>query len=376
MKVSISNLQIALLAGNFIVSATIISVPQALIDLSMQNTWIIPPLIFVYIIILINLALWRFKKIEKHQEVWEANHILAKGTAILVLVFLFHILARDLRTITTFTKHVLLPLTPDFVITMLFVFSILYIAWAGIEVIARFTELYFLYLIAIFVFLPISLIPQIEFYRFEPVLGIQTIPSLLQAAFVGLAPAGELIAFVIVITMVKPIGDAKRSFLIGGAIGVFMLTLLIFSQISVLSADITRFSLYPSYQLVQQIRLTEFLDRLDLVIVAFYYPSVFAKMAFSLYGIHRCLEIILNQKSKLHLVPLALLGGIMSIAFFKNPMHNYNFEIFTWATLGLILEVLIASMFALLLWRTRKNEKSLSPKGQAAGGQQSPGKSG
>ncbi|UTR11865.1 spore germination protein [Evansella sp. LMS18] len=372
---SISNLQLALLAGNFIVSATIVSVPQALIDLSMQNTWIIPPLIFGYIIILINLALWGFKKIDNYQEVWEANNFLAKGTALLILVFLFHILAKDLRTITAFTKHVLLPLTPDFVITMLFVFSILYLAWAGIEVIARFTELYFLYLIGVFTFLPLSLIPQIEFYRFEPVLGFQTIPSILQAVFVGLAPAGELIAFVIVITMVKPIGDAKRSFIIGGAIGMFLLTIIIFSQISVLSSDITRFSLYPSYQLVQQVRLTEFLDRLDLVIVAFYYPSVFAKMAFSLYGIHRCLEIILNQKSKLHLVPLALLTGIVSIAFFKNAMHNYNFEIFTWATLGLMLEILIAFMFALMLWRTRKNQKSSSAE-QSAAGQQSPGQSG
>lgn len=372
MTSRISNLQIALLSGNYVVSTTIVSVPQALIDLSMQNTWVIPPLLFGYIFLLVTIALWGFKKVKNYDGIWGGNHLLARGTALLVLVFLFHILARDLRTITNFTKHVLLPLTPGFVITMLFVLSILYIAWAGIEVIARFTELYFLYLIIIMIFLPLSLIPQIELSRFEPVLSLGTIPSILQSGFIGLASAGELIVFILVITMVKPIGDARRSFILGGAIGMFMLSVMIFSQISVLSAVITSFSLYPSYQLVQQIRLTEFLDRLDLVIVSFYYPSVFAKMAFSLYGIHRCLEIVLNKKSRLQLVPLALLAGVMSIALFKNPIHNYTFEIFTWATLGLMLELLIAVMFAVLIWRIRRKEKH-SPGQQSAGSSESPG---
>ena len=358
MKTRISNLQIVLLTGNFIFAATLVTTPQALIDLSMQNTWLVPTLIFLFIFIFIQLVFWGFKKIKNYDKLWESKHFLAKGTAFLVLLLLVHILVRDLRMITAFTSHVLLPLTPKFVITMLFIFTIMYIAWAGMEVIARFTELYFLYLIVVILFIPWSLTTQIEFARFEPLLGLQYIPSVLQSTYVGFAWGGELIALIIIITMVKPIKDAKRSILIGAGLGMFLLTILILCQISVFGAEIVRFAIFPSYQLVQQVRITEFLDRLDLVLVAFYYPAIFAKMAFSLYGIQRCFEIIFNKESKLILIPIGLLMGILSIAMFNNLVENYDFGIFTWASLGLILEIMIGMMFILQIRKTRKREEA------------------
>ena len=356
MKVNISNLQITILAANFIFAATLVTTPQALIDLSMQNTWLVPLLLFVFLFVFIQFTFLGFKKIKNYNQLWNSKYFLAKGTALLVLLLLVHILVRDLRMITAFTSHVLLPLTPQFVITMLFIFTIMYIAWAGMEVVARFTELYGLYLIGVILFTPLALLTQMEFARFQPVLGLQYIPSLLQSAYVGFAWVGELIALIIVITMVKPIADAKRSLIIGAGLGMFLLTLIIFSQISVFGAEIVRFSIFPSYQLAQQVRVTEFLDRLDLVLVAFYYPAIFAKMTFSLYGIQRCVEIIFNKETKLILIPIGLLMGILSIAVFDNMVQEYDFGIYIWASLGLLLEVFIGMMFILQIRKTRKRE--------------------
>lgn len=356
MKVNISPMQLALLAGNFIFTATIVTIPQALVDLSMQNTWIIPIFLYAFIFGFVQMLLLGMNKLKNPEQLWESNTVFPKMTAVFLFLFLIHILVRDLRVISGFTNMILLPLTPHFIITLLFVFSILYIAWAGVEVIVRFTELYFIYLIFTALFIPFGVMEQMELSKFQPILGFQTIPSLLQSSFLGLAWVGEIIAVILVVTMVKPFEKAKGAILLGAGISMFIFLILIFSMISVLGAEIVRYSIYPSYQLVQQIRLTEFLDRLDLVLVAFYYPSIFAKMAFTLFGIKRCVEIMFNSKSNVILLPLGLWMGILSMQLFESKVHKHHYETFTWATLGLLLEFVIGVMFVLMIRQFRKKQ--------------------
>ncbi|MBU9720610.1 MULTISPECIES: GerAB/ArcD/ProY family transporter [Bacillaceae] len=359
MKYHISNLQISALVGNYIIAATLITVPQAFIDYAMQNTWLVPLNLFLFSVIFVNFFLIGFKKLNPSTQIWDKD-LLSRAISFLLLILLVHIMVRDLRIISGFTKEVLIPMTPQFIITMVFIFTIMYLAWSGIEVIARFTELYFLYFIIVVLFIPFSLITEFEFSKFEPVLSFSAFPSIFQASYIGFAWVGEIIVFILVISMVKPIKNTKKSLIIGIGVSMFLLTLLILGQVGVLGAELVRYFMYPTYSLIQQIRLTEFMDRLDLVLVAFYYPTIFAKLAFSLYGIKRCVEILFNIKTNLIILPIGLTIAILSIMFFENRIEKFNFEVITWSSLGLFLEMTIALMFVLLVYKRRKKDKPSS----------------
>ncbi|MDV2687735.1 GerAB/ArcD/ProY family transporter, partial [Alkalihalophilus lindianensis] len=76
-----------------------------------------------------------------------------------------------------------------------------------------------------------------------------------------------------------PLKAARKAVITGTALGLFLFFLILFLAIVVLGTKIVREATYPSYILVQQINLTDFLDRLDLVIVAVWLPAFFSKLA-------------------------------------------------------------------------------------------------
>ncbi|MBU8906602.1 GerAB/ArcD/ProY family transporter [Desertibacillus haloalkaliphilus] len=356
MKKQISNLQVAFMSANMVVALALVNIPQAFADLAMQNSWAVPVVLFVFAFIIIQLAFFGMNKLKDIQTIWDTNSWITKLIAMAFILLLAHLFIRDIRIISSFVMSTLLPLTPRFVISILIIAAVLYLAWSGLEVIARFTEVIFLVFIPVIVFIPISLINEFEFSNFEPALQLEAIPSLLQASFIGFAWVGEVVAILLIIHTVKPFKDAKRSVILGAGVGLFLLFVLILSSIAVIGAEVIRYNLYPTYRIVQHIRLTEFLDRLDLVLVALYFPTVFAKMALVLYGIKRAVALLTKKKSKFTLVPIVILLALCANLFFRNTGELFYFSTFTWATLGLLLEVIIVILFMLLVRKNRKQQ--------------------
>lgn len=256
-------------------------------------------------------------------------------------MFISHVLIRDLTIITGFIEATLLPLTPVYVITILVIACSLYISWAGIEVIARYNEICFLIFLGVVLFIPISLINSLAIENFEPVLGLETIPSVFQSAYLGLAWVGEIIIVFLIIGMVNPLKNVKKAIFLGGAIGIGMLFILIFSGIAVLGAEILRYTTYPTYTLVQQIRITEFLDRLDFFLVSLYFPAVFSKFALFFFGLQRAFNLFSGMNTKYTFIPLSIMIGVLANVLFENKGEKLEFQIHTWATMGLVIELMI-----------------------------------
>ncbi|WP_100404666.1 GerAB/ArcD/ProY family transporter [Bacillus solitudinis] len=353
MKVQISQRQLGFLAANSIIASSLVVLPQSIVDLSLQNAWTVPFFLFIYIVIIVKFSLFGINKLRTFH--MQPRGMKTKVFALLMVIFISHILIRDLRILSGFIGTTLLPLTPSFVVTMLIIGCSLYMAWAGIEVIARFNELTFLIFICVVLFIPLSLVGEMDIENFEPVLGLKVIPSILQSTYIGLAWVGELIIVLLIIGTIHPLKSAKKTLIWGGGLGLGMFFILLFTQIAVLGAEIVRYSSYPTYSLVQQIRLTEFLDRLDFVLVSLYFPTIFAKFALLFYGLNRSMNLLIKAENKITLIPLALLVGILSITLLENKSLLYEFQIDTWATLGLILEVLIVfTMFFMIRENLKK----------------------
>ncbi|GAE34392.1 GerAB/ArcD/ProY family transporter [Halalkalibacter akibai] len=288
MNIKISNRQLAFLVSNSMVSVSLVILPQSLVDLSLQNAWLVFPLLFLFVLLIITGGLYGLKKLKTFDLTEGQGNWQKRCLAFLFVLFISHVLIRDLTIITGFIEATLLPLTPVYVITILVIACSLYISWAGIEVIARYNEICFLIFLGVVLFIPISLIDSLAIENFEPVLGLETIPSVFQSAYLGLAWVGEIIIVFLIIGMVNPLKNVKRAIFLGGAIGIGMLFILIFSGIAVLGAEILRYTTYPTYTLVQQIRITEFLDRLDFFLVSLYFPAVFSKFALFFFWVTAC----------------------------------------------------------------------------------------
>ncbi|MDQ0246396.1 spore germination protein [Bacillus fengqiuensis] len=349
MKPQISTIQYAVLIVNFILSGTLLSLPQVLTDINGQNVWILPiiALPFGFAVIWIGLGKRESVWIQLYSEEGRGT-IIKKGWALLFLLFLFLLFIKDLRALSNFIGAVLLPTTPIPVVTLFSVLTLCYITWSGLEVIARVTSIHFFVFGFILFSLPFMLINEISFSNFQPVLRMERISNLFQGTFFLLSWVGEMVILLLFAGFVNPAAKAKKAASWGVAIGLLYLTILLVLDIAVLGADIVKSSSYPNYTLIQEINITDFLDRLDLAILSIWVPTLICKLALTLYGINCVAGLLTKRKAKLTMIPVSLLLGILSILLFEDNVTHQEFSFYAWASLGLILELLIIAGYMLI----------------------------
>lgn len=349
MKPQISPIQYTLLVANFILSGSLLSLPQVLAAMSEQNSWILPVIAFPFGLVVIWIGMG------KSERIWsqlysdeEKGTILKKGWAIIFLLFLILLFIRDLRGLSNFIGSVLLPTTPIHVVTIFSVLTLCYITWAGLEVIARVSSLHFLVLAAILLSLPLMLMNEINFSNFQPVLRPERFPDLFKGTFFLLAWVGEIAILLLFAGFVNPAVKAKKAASWGLFFGLFLFFLLILLDIAVLGANIVEYSSYPNYTLIQEINITDFLDRLDLAILSIWVPTLICKLALTLYGVNCAIGLFMKRRGKMTMIPIYLLLGILSILLFEDNITHQQFAFYTWASLGLLLELLITAGYIVI----------------------------
>ena len=138
------------------------------------------------------------------------------------------------------------------------------------------------------------------------------------------------------------------------SIGTFLLTLLILFNILVLGVHISTRFMYPNHELTRQIRLTDFLDRFDLLLVSIWASAMFTKIGFSVYvvclGIKRCLP---SASEKLLVSPIMVFSMVCSFWFFENSIQLLNLN-HTWPALSIVIQFGLPLLLYFLL-RPKKN---------------------
>ncbi|PLS08561.1 GerAB/ArcD/ProY family transporter [Neobacillus cucumis] len=348
MKQKISELQLSLLVANLIFAGPIISLPQIILQQGDQNAWMVPIIIYPILLTLIFIIFGKNKNAE-----WTQNVLLIggkskwieKGFILLFLLFVIFTFIRDLRGMIDFVATVLLPTTPNDVLMVLSILVVIYVAISGIEVIARMTSIFFFILFIIVSMLPLLLMNEWNFGNLQPLFGMESIPAILRAVYVTFSWMGEIFFFLIIISNSNPPRKARRAVIIGTGLGLFLFMVVLLSALAVLGTKIIRESTYPSLMLIQQINITDFLDRLDLVITVAWLPTIFTKVAFLLYAINHCLSYLYKHNTNKYLFPIAFIVGYLSILMFKNTMDLLRFSFYTWNIIGLILELMLVFIF-------------------------------
>lgn len=351
MKQKISNLQLIFLVANFIFSTSVISLPQIIVQIGGQNAWLVPIILFPILLLIIIFIFGKKRKDNPFQNLFligKRSNGAEKGFFFFFLLFVVLVFLRDLRGAVDFVAAVLLPNTPIDILMVLSVLVICYVAMAGVEVISRINAIHFVFLLIIVLLLPFLLLNEWQIGNLQPLPRLKTITVLMKSVYFTFSWAGEILLFIIIIANINPVHAAKRAVITGTALGLFLFSIILFLEIVVLGPKIVKSALYPTHILIQQIHLTDFLDRLDLMIVSVWLPTIISKIAFNLYALNHAISFLYKSNTNKFLFPMSFILGFLSILLFKNNMDYLHYSFYTWSSLGLLLELCIVLLFLIV----------------------------
>lgn len=336
----VSGRQLSLIGAAYIVDATLISVPSQVIRESRMDSW----LSYVFSAMVIVLPLWMLSRIVNRFPGKDLFAILAErfpfsGRVIsfgYILCFFF-ILCRDIRMVTDFINLLLLPKTPIVFIGIVIAFTVLLIARGGVEILARMTELWFPVLTLVIILLGFAMFKDFEYKFLKPFFEFGLAPPI-RGAWIASSYVGEVMAVYLLFNH----SEMKLSYALKGlGLGVCLLIAINFYTILSLGIHIPTRVLYPTYEMVRQVHITDFLDRFDLPLVGIWLPTMLAKIAFSLYVVcHGLKSIVPGISAKVICAPLGIASFVCSLWFFQNTIQLFNFNR-AWPVIALTFEIVI-----------------------------------
>lgn len=211
--------------------------------------------------------------------------------AALYMVFFFIILIRDLRLANDFINTVLLPYTPNKVTMLLIIFTIILIARNPADTVIRLNQFWQPLFLMTGTMIFFMLFNRFEFSNFLPMFDNGVVPSL-EAAWFYFAFLGEIIVLPFIfsgreITVLRGLISLVASVIVLELIGIAL--------VAVLGAHIPSMLLYPVYNLIEFIKITDFLDRFELMLVSIYLPSEIVKCSILLFLLSRGLGHFLSR---------------------------------------------------------------------------------
>lgn len=316
----ISKLQMNMITVLFMVSITIKHPPIPMILAARQDAWM------GYIVagIAVLLPLWlmdvvqrRFPSVSLFDALMSRRIWFGKTVLILYgLVFLFTI-AHDIRFLISLINIYLLPMTPLLALASTAVFTAVLFAKSGIVVTARASIVLTPMFVIVVFFLPILLTGQARLAFLSPILEHPL--GVLEASFYAFGHFAELLMI--------PLLFKQRTFrlaemLPGIAVGISVTTIMILGELVLFGPDLATMFWDPPYELIRQLRMTDFLDRLDLAIAAAWMPTVLLKTGITLYFLCEIASrLVSNVNTKLAATPIGLFALVCAMWFFDSALQ-------------------------------------------------------
>lgn len=218
----------------------------------------------------------------------------------------------------------------------------------GIGTVVRSAEILFFWVIVLFLLLVFLLMPEMDAKRALPVYQSNPNPVLRGALLL----AGYYFESVILIMVMPAVTGNRgmvRSYLVGMAVGSFILTLTILICILVLGPQLTEMQLFTTYVLAKKISIGNFLERIEVAMASLWFFTLFFKLYVCYYasvvGTSQLLKI---KDYRLLSLPLAVIVVVTALVIIPNIVYfNMTIQKYWWAytgTLGLILPLLLLAL--------------------------------
>ncbi|NDI34723.1 GerAB/ArcD/ProY family transporter [Chengkuizengella sediminis] len=355
----ISPSQLSWLATVIIFTSSQTFFPREALYISGHNGWIAYTVPLFYALF-ITFIFYELSKRFPEKNIFEiSQQILGKvmGGIInfIILAYIWISLIRNIAILTAFMDSSILISTPIYIIGIIITLMIIYYGKMSYEVSARVNELTFLLFIGMAFTMPLMLIGDIQPERLLPILA-KGIDGFVKSNTLTIGWFGDIFilgAFLHALSVPKQIHAAIRFGLINAT---FILTLVMVLTITVLGPNIGSKATYPIYLLAEQIHFTDFLERLEIIMVTAYTFSFMLNMIFMFIAGLIGLSSYTNRKDyRIYSTSVGWFLYMFKVLSFSSITELYIFSSYSSVVITLVLQVPI--LIILLVFSRRKKFK-------------------
>ncbi|QDY84554.1 GerAB/ArcD/ProY family transporter [Paenibacillus polymyxa] len=310
--------------------------------------------------IVLCLPIWAMLRIKRRfpdqdlmQAMVSSHPVLGRALLAIYLILFLIIFARDLRIITDLVEVVLLPLTPIVITSLILLLTLVFMAKGGISTMVNMGEIFVPLLIVTLLTMPLFFGRNMDFSMLRPYLHPE-VEGVIKGSWRML---GYMVDILIVPFVLPGKSYNGRSAWFGHLTGTVYLILLVLLSELVIGVPILSRLFYPSYELVRQLQLTDFLDRFDLFVAALTVPTFLIKIGVDLYVISLAVKRMFTQVwGSLMVWPVGLLGYVCSFMLFSNTVQIYDFSREWTAVMVIFFVFMPLVLWMLLRPKSKRND--------------------
>ncbi|SDN36870.1 spore germination protein (amino acid permease) [Paenibacillus sp. yr247] len=351
-KQVINQRQLAWLASSVITSGGILTLQNVLIRVSEMDAWF-SYILSIFYIFVIAAFFGYLVKMFPQRNIFEISMLLLGrwGGTVVNLLILFHfwqILVQDMSSASKYNSTLLLHNTPLEILVLVPCLYLIYFGRSSVEIVARVNDMFYPLFVIATLLMPLLLSNEFNLQLSMPVL---TMPFQ-QLAFSNLltiGSAGDIFILGAFLHMLFNANHIRSAIRYGSLLGIFLFTLIIFLILTVLGPKMPANFIYPFYNLVQMIHVTDFLDRLDIVLLTIWLPVLACKMIAIYLAILLGISSIIKERNyPIINKQVALLVGFTTILSFKSitellAFANFSMPIIVLAYQPLVIGILFAA---------------------------------
>ena len=282
---------------------------------------------------------------------------------ILILIFVWYVFYEAVMTTEVFTffiRTVVFPETPSLVIAIMFFSICSYIVKNGIEVLARFGELFIIIPVLLIITIFVLLLPDMKLSNVTPIL-YEGINPVYKGAFLFMEfPLAYIVSFTFIFKLNKQKNSAYKIYFYGFLIGSIILFIIYVLVLLVLGAYHASVLYFPTYTVVSLINIGNFLQRFDIIAAIIYLIGIYIQASVLLFVTCKGIsKLFVFSDYRFVALPVALL--ILNLASYdcESIMRYFEFCVITWPYYILPYEVILP----FIIWivaeiRVKKIKKS------------------
>lgn len=357
--------QLSWLTSSVVTSGGILTLQNVLIRINQMDAWF-SYLLSTFYVFLIAAFFGFLVKLFPGHNIFEISKILLgkwAGTAVNLLI-LFHfwqIIIRDISSISRFNTTLLLRVTPLEILILLTCVLLMYFGKSSVEVIARVNDLFYPLFVCTIMIMPLLLSNEIDLQLLTPTMTMP-LQHWFASSTLTLGNAGDIFILGAFLHLLSNANHVRSAIRHGSLLGVFLLTLILFLIIAVLGPKMPANFSYPTYNLIQMIHVTDFLDRVDLIMLMIWFPTVTCKVI-AIY-----LALLIGISSLFHdrnypvvNKPIALLMTLSTLLSFKSTTELLAYSNFSSPVIILAYQPLVMVILVIAgLMKQRKAANSSS----------------
>ncbi|WP_426446344.1 GerAB/ArcD/ProY family transporter [Paenibacillus sp. S-38] len=266
------------------------------------------------------------------------------GSAVIAFFVFFSFIssATLLAYVGNFLTTQILVDTPIEVIHLVFGALIVMAVRLGLETVARTAEIFFPWFLGLFGALCLLLLPQVEIDNVKPVFDTEPMVLLRAGITLVATSALPLISFFTVIPSVRRPERIRGAMLSANLAGGLFILIISFMSIAVLGAELTERLMYPSYALAKKISVGKFIQRVEIIIAALWFISIFFKLTVYFYaGLVSLAKLAKLDSIRPLTLPLGMLLVIYGQVVYPNVHYMLEWDKKVWVPMMILLGFLL-----------------------------------